>query len=141
MPDNGEWNPETLPDDPNVLFGNHVIIEHDGAYVVLAHLKQGSVSVAVGDRVRVGQPIAALGHSGSSLFPHLHVQVMDGRDSHSEGVPSVFADFERRVGERTIRVREGSVETGDYIRARSLAANRWCPKSDSNGHVLANGRF
>ena len=118
MPDNGEWNPETLPTDPNVLFGNHVIIEHNGAYVVLAHLKQDSVRVAVGDRVREGQVIGAVGHSGSSLFPHLHVQVMDGRDAHSEGVPSVFAGFERRAGERTIRVREGSVETGDYIRAR-----------------------
>lgn len=118
MADNGEWNPETLPNDPNVLYGNHVIIERDGAYVVLAHLRQGSARVAEGDRVRTGQTIAAVGHSGSSLFPHLHVQVMDGRTSHSEGVPSVFADFERRVGARTVRVREGSVETGDYIRAR-----------------------
>lgn len=118
MADNGEWDPETLPQDPNVLYGNHIIIERDGAYIVLAHLKQGSPHVAVGDRVRRGQQIAAVGHSGSSLFPHLHVQVMDGADSHSEGVPSVFTDFERRVGERVIRVREGSVETGDYVRAR-----------------------
>lgn len=118
MADNGEWNPETLPNNPNVLYGNHIIIEHNGAYVVLAHLKQGSVQVQPGQRVRSGQVIAAVGHSGSSLFPHLHVQVMDGSDSHSEGVPSVFTNFERRAGERTVRVREGSVETGDYIRAR-----------------------
>lgn len=77
QPDTGEWNPEQLNDDPNILFGNHIVIEHNGVYVVLAHLKQGSVRVAAGQRVREGEQIANVGHSGSSLFPHLHVQVID----------------------------------------------------------------
>ncbi len=119
MPDNGEWNPQTLPTDPNVLFGNHIVIEaQPGVFVVLAHLKQGSPTVHEGERIREGQQLANIGHSGSSLFPHLHVQVMDGRDSHAEGLPSVFENYERLIGDRAVRVRRGPLETGDIVRAR-----------------------
>src|SRR6478609_2264195 len=40
--------------------GNHVILALPGrgAHVALAHLRAGSVRVAVGDEVRVGQPLA-----------------------------------------------------------------------------------
>jgi murein DD-endopeptidase MepM/ murein hydrolase activator NlpD len=118
QPDNGQWNPEALNDDPNILFGNHIVIEHDGAYVVLAHLKQGSLRVGAGDRVRAGDQIANVGHSGSSLFPHLHVQVMDAPTSRGEGLPSVFENFERLGGPRPATVRRGPIGTGEYVRAR-----------------------
>ena len=48
---------------------------------MLAHLKQGSARVAVGQRVKRGQPIAQVGNSGSSSEPHLHVQVQNGPNS------------------------------------------------------------
>lgn len=119
MPDTGEWDQSQIPTDPNIIFGNHIIIEHaPGQFFVLAHLKQNSPSVRVGERVRTGQVIGHMGHSGSSLFPHLHFQVVDAPSFLAEGVPSNFANFERLAGERVIRVRQGSVETGDYIRAR-----------------------
>ncbi|WP_455208640.1 M23 family metallopeptidase [Kaarinaea lacus] len=56
--------------------GNHIMIEFDGHYLLLCHLKQGSASVKKGDSVKVGQKIAEVGNSGSSIQPHLHVQVM-----------------------------------------------------------------
>jgi hypothetical protein len=59
-----------------------------------------------------------VGHSGSSLFPHLHFQAMDARDSRGEGVPSVFENFDRIAAGRVTRVRRGSIETGDHVRAR-----------------------
>ena len=43
----------------------------------MAHLKQGSVTVRVGDIVRRGQPLAAVGNNGHSNEPHLHLQVQD----------------------------------------------------------------
>jgi len=49
----------------------------DGRYVVLAHLKQGSVTVQVGDVVRRGEPLAAIGNSGHTSEPHLQMQVQD----------------------------------------------------------------
>ena len=69
------------PDNPpgtNGDHANHLLIDIGGGrYVSMAHLKQGSVTVAVGDVVRRGQVLAAVGNSGHSNEPHLHLQVQD----------------------------------------------------------------
>ncbi len=57
--------------------GNHIMIEFDGHYLLLCHLKQGSVTIKKGDKVTTGQKIAEVGNSGLSIQPHLHVQVMN----------------------------------------------------------------
>ncbi|MDS1271099.1 M23 family metallopeptidase [Lipingzhangella sp. LS1_29] len=63
---------------PGRILGNHVVLALDsGDYAVLAHLKQGSTLVAVGDTVVAGQPLAACGNSGNSSEPHVHFQLMD----------------------------------------------------------------
>ena len=57
---------------------NHLVVDIGGGrYVLMAHLKQGSVTVQMGDRVRRGRPIAAVGNNGHSSEPHLHLQVQD----------------------------------------------------------------
>ena len=56
--------------------GNHVMIRRDDCYVLLCHLRQGSISVACGEAVEAGQRLAEVGNSGSSIQPHLHMQVM-----------------------------------------------------------------
>ncbi len=53
--------------------GNHVLIDCDIAHVVLAHLKQGSVRVAAGDQVTTGEVLGAVGNSGGTDEPHLHI--------------------------------------------------------------------
>jgi hypothetical protein len=58
------------------LAGNHVTIACEGVFVMLAHLKQGSVTVALDDEVRVGQPIGKIGNSGSTTEPHLHIHAV-----------------------------------------------------------------
>jgi len=51
--------------------------------------------VRIGERVRAGEVLAALGNSGKSDAPHLHFQVMDGpAPLASEGLPFVFQTFE-----------------------------------------------
>ncbi|GED71594.1 peptidase M23 [Brevibacillus reuszeri] len=61
--------------------GNVVVIDHgNGEYSYLAHLKEGSVTVKVGDRVAKGDTIGLGGNSGNSSEPHLHYQVSDGKD-------------------------------------------------------------
>lgn len=60
--------------------GNEVVIDHGGEYSVLAHLKKGSVTVKVGDKVKSGDEIGLLGNSGNSSEAHLHYQVSDGAD-------------------------------------------------------------
>ncbi|SFE72163.1 M23 family metallopeptidase [Blastococcus tunisiensis] len=60
------------------LLGNHVVVDAgDGTYAVLAHLRRGSVRVAVGDAVDAGRQVAECGNSGNSSEPHLHVQLTD----------------------------------------------------------------
>lgn len=57
-------------------FGNHVLLRTaDAAFVLLAHLKQGSLRVKPGDWIEAGQVLAACGNSGRSAQPHLHLQV------------------------------------------------------------------
>lgn len=61
------------------IAGNHVVIAMDsvGPFVLFAHLQRGSVSVAVGSVVKVGETIGSCGNSGNSTQPHVHVQVTD----------------------------------------------------------------
>lgn len=71
------------------IVGNHVVLDlGDGTYAMYAHLKQGSVTVAVGDRVRAGQRIAECGNTGNSTESHVHFQLMDGPDlDTARGIP------------------------------------------------------
>jgi hypothetical protein len=60
------------------MLGNHVVVRTgDGSCAVLAHLRRGSVRVAVGDVVDAGRQVAECGNSGNSSEPHLHVQLTD----------------------------------------------------------------
>ena len=53
--------------------GNAVVVRCPGAVVALRHLQRGSVKVKAGLKVRPGQELGAMGNSGVSLEPHLHV--------------------------------------------------------------------
>ena len=78
------------------IAGNHIVLalEQTGTYVGLAHLRLGSLRVAVGDRVRTGERLADCGNSGNSTQPHVHVQVMDSPDLRlARGVPMAFRRF------------------------------------------------
>ncbi len=59
--------------EPESLPGNHVILACSEIWVLLAHMRQGSVAVAPGDSVRVGQTLGQVGNSGRSDEPHLHI--------------------------------------------------------------------
>src|SRR5690606_372292 len=66
--------PRSDPDNPR---GNHVIVDCGGFNVELAHLRQGSVAVSAGDAVGAGDPVGAVGNSGNTTEPHLHVHAVD----------------------------------------------------------------
>jgi hypothetical protein len=58
--------------------GNAVFIQHSKYEVsVLAHLKQGSLKVKAGDRVKKGQVLGLCGNSGNSSEPHLHYHLQN----------------------------------------------------------------
>lgn len=59
-------------------YGNTVVVEHsDGSRGLYAHCSR--LDVAAGQRIRAGQPIAAVGSTGRSTGPHLHFELrIDG---------------------------------------------------------------
>lgn len=110
--------PEVDPDDISPTAGNHVIIRGDDFYVFLAHLKQGSVPVQAGDEVDTGQVIGRVGNSGSSLMPHVHLQLFDQIDDllSAEAPAFAVAEYERWTGTDWELVRDNVLSKGDIIR-------------------------
>jgi murein DD-endopeptidase MepM/ murein hydrolase activator NlpD len=82
--------PDNTPGTVNVAaqWGNCVIIRlHDGKFVVLAHLKPGSVAVYPGAWLKPGDLIAHCGNSGRSPQPHIHLHVQTSDDAGAPTVP------------------------------------------------------
>jgi murein DD-endopeptidase MepM/ murein hydrolase activator NlpD/alpha-beta hydrolase superfamily lysophospholipase len=64
--------------NPYSALGNAIFIQHSENEVsVLAHLKQGSIQVKVGERVKRGQMVGRCGNSGNSSKPHLHYHLQN----------------------------------------------------------------
>lgn len=85
--------------------GNYLVIRvAPKRYVLFAHLQQGSIAVAVGDRVEAGQVVARVGNSGNTSEPHLHIQVQDRPDFDraARTLPLVYRGASlRRAGARS----------------------------------------
>jgi murein DD-endopeptidase MepM/ murein hydrolase activator NlpD len=58
--------------------GHYVVIDGEDYDYVFMHLLTGSIVVRVGQRVRTGQQIAAVGSTGESSGPHLHFELWVG---------------------------------------------------------------
>jgi urea transporter len=104
LPDNppGEFEAR-----PGRNFGNHVLIRTaDGLFVLVAHLRQGSVSVKPGDWIEAGASIGACGNSGRSAQPHLHLQV---QASDELGAPT------RPLHLRSVVVQGSGEENGLFV--------------------------
>lgn len=90
----------TVPDNvpgvmnPSRAAGNFVLIDHEnGEYSLLAHLKQGSVKVRVGDHTSPGQTLGLCGNSGNSSEPHLHYHLQNSPvPLEGNGLPIFFKD-------------------------------------------------
>ncbi|GAA3894739.1 hypothetical protein GCM10022381_40430 [Leifsonia kafniensis] len=95
------------------IAGNFLTVKLDGreAFVVLVHLRAGSIRVSPGEKVTTGQPIGECGNSGNSTQPHLHLQVMDSPDlSRASGLPMQFRRYrESARGTTHFQIRESGV--------------------------------
>lgn len=67
---------------------NHLRLRHaDGTMTLYAHLQAGSLRVRRGDRVKVGQRVAASGDTGYSSGPHLHLALQIDKAGRRESIP------------------------------------------------------
>jgi len=94
-------------------------------FVFYEHLKPGSVRVRVGQHVRRGEVLAALGFPGDSTGPHLHPHVADANAPlDAEGVPYVFTEFE---------------ELGVYASVAQFGSVPWSPHAPRAGPLRGPG--
>ena len=76
--------------------GNQLVIDIGGGrYLLMGHLRQGSIAVNAGERVSEGQPIARVGKSGHSSHPHIHIQ--------AQTLPTGIADIATVDGPQLVK--------------------------------------
>ncbi len=114
--DNGRFDIPELANNPLELYGNCIAIQHkDSTISVYGHLKQNSITLKVGDKVKAKQEIAAIGLSGSSFFPHLHFEIRTSIKGSAEGLPSYFSNLFILESDKYIKLKSGLPETGNII--------------------------
>lgn len=110
-------NPPGSP-NPDAPFGNAVFLRHrEGEISVLAHLRQGSLRVAVGDHVARGHVLASCGNSGNSTEPHLHYHLQNAvLPQAARGIRPTFEHVVRILGGREERVDRCHPVRGETLR-------------------------
>jgi hypothetical protein len=104
--------------DPSRGAGNRIVIEVSAReYLVIAHLKRGTIRVSTGDAVRAGDLLAMVGNSGNSSEPHVHLHLQDSpTPGQGEGIPLLFANYALQGGVPVRRgIPEGGVRNGRYV--------------------------
>ena len=101
-----------VPKSKSDYGGNNLILEiAPNVFAWYAHLRQGSITVKVGDAVKAGALIAKLGNTGPSEGPHLHLGLIDKPDPVAgRSLPFMFdgftlvgaVDFDASKGDRLV---------------------------------------
>jgi hypothetical protein len=118
-----DMTPGVLSNNMEAPTGNHVVIRMEtGTYLEIAHLKQGSVTVRMGDTVTEGQVIGQCGNSGNTSEPHIHIhhQRQDPTAypiNFAEGLPLYFRDHDGPpMPQGGVRIEGGKAfATGDLV--------------------------
>jgi Peptidase family M23 len=88
--------PDLIPPemDQKNLAGNYILIKCKNAEVLIAHILNGSITVKIGEIVKIDQSIAKVGNSGNTNEPHLHIHALKINSGTSilngKGIPIVF---------------------------------------------------
>ena len=111
--------------------GNGVRVDHgEGWHTQYCHMKRGSVSVRRGGRVRAGERLGAVGLSGRTEFPHLHISV-EKKGKVVDPFVGVGGGAECDLGENAALAARGSGEAALLI-GHSLPS-RLCGSSAHDG--------
>ncbi len=112
--------------------GNIVEISHgNGESSVMNHLKQNSLKVKLGDKVKQGDVVAECGNSGAGPIPHIHYQL---QKSAGVVLPAQFVDYVA-AGKP---VASGEPKRGQYVKnGAAAAASSGTSMKDENSNASA----
>ncbi|CAM4209069.1 M23 family metallopeptidase [Erysipelothrix inopinata] len=78
------------------IAGNYVIIKNSDSdgFICIVHIKNNTITLEKGQKVKIGEKIGECGNSGNSIQPHIHIQATSNLDFFSEnGIPLYFRDY------------------------------------------------
>ena len=107
--------PDNPPGDINLRdnWGNYVLISlMGGPCVLLAHLRQGSVTAWPGQWLAPGTPLGRCGNSGRSTQPHLHLHVQQTGGLGAATCPFHLAGYRQQNGQFVL---DGTPAQGETI--------------------------
>ena len=118
LPDDIPEDEARLVKEPALMAGNRVLIDHgNGEFSLLCHFRKGGVRVKPGQRVRQGETIGEMGHSGmGSGLVHVHYELRSSADLFGgEGLPARYERFRRAglAGESSGRIEAGAIVVTD----------------------------
>lgn len=122
MPDNRKGAPPpfdqaAIMKNLKLFLGNHVVIDHGNKeFSVFAHMRNGSITVKPGQRVKRGEHIGGMGMSGDAFLVHLHYQLQSGPE-FEEGLPAYFENVRVRNGHGWSEPATIPVDSGDVVMA------------------------
>lgn len=92
----GDLLMQGMSDPVHAMPGNWIMIDHgNGEVSFFCHLRQGSLRVKTGQKIRQGEVIALLGGSQTTGYPHLHYQLQTNANlMRTDGVPARFDNIE-----------------------------------------------
>ena len=91
--------------DRTHMAGNHILMKCRDAWILLGHMKRGTVRVAKGDAVSSGALVGQVGNSGNTAEPHLHIHAQTpGTDAAPLGGEPLQMRFDGRFPHRNDRI-------------------------------------
>ncbi len=93
------YTPEIATEMQGRECGNAVRIDHgNGTQTLYCHLRRGSITVRSGDVVEKGDPLALVGLSGQTNYPHVHLTVLQGGQIVDPFAPAAQGDCGETAG-------------------------------------------
>ena len=118
------------------IYGNYVKIKHDnGMYTLYAHLRYGSVTVKLNQRVTKGQVLGYMGNTGYSFGAHLHFEVRNANNVQIDPTPYVGSDLPATEKQDANTINNASYKVGTtyttqvILKVRSGAGTNYAQKS------------
>jgi murein DD-endopeptidase MepM/ murein hydrolase activator NlpD len=101
-------------------YGYYMVIQHDGFYVIYAHLaKLGS---PVGTKVKELDQVAVTGNTGYSTGPHLHFEVRIGTYNNTSFIKNVDGMMPNAVDPETFKIEQ---KYERILKAANVDVDRW----------------